>query len=102
MLSSLVELVELLALRTSPQRAVELLGLIPAPALDAMRRARFRRALRTAAERSAFYREQFRRRGVDIRRIDDPSQLGDFYTTGEDLRSHRAHAFLVDRADTAF
>jgi phenylacetate-CoA ligase len=102
MLTSLVELAELLALRTSPQRAVELLGFIPAPALEAMRVARFRRTLRIAAERSTFYRDQFRHRGIDVRRIDHPSQLGDFYTTGEDLRSHGAEAFLVGRADTAF
>jgi phenylacetate-CoA ligase len=102
MLTSLVELAELLALRTSPQRAIDLLGLIPTPALEAMRRARFKRTLRIAAARSSFYREQFRRRGIDVHRIDHPSQLGDFYTTGEDLRSHGADAFLVHRADTAF
>src|SRR5438876_1601473 len=102
MLTSIVELAELLALRTRPERAVELLGFIPGPALEAMRRARFRRTLRIAAERSAFYREQFRARGIDLRRIDHPSQLGDFYTTGEDLRSHGADAFVVRRADTAF
>ncbi len=102
MLTSLVEFAELLALRTSPQRAIELLGLIPSSALEAMRRARFRRTLRIAAERSPFYREQFRQRGIDVRRIDQPSQLGDFYTTGEDLRSQGADAFLVSRADTAF
>jgi phenylacetate-CoA ligase len=28
--------------------------------------------------------------------------LGDFYTTGEDLRAHGAEAFLTGRADTAF
>src|SRR5215831_7219223 len=102
MLSSLVELAELAALRTSPQRAVELLGLIPSSALDAMRRARFRRTLRVAAERSTFYRQAFRARGIDVRRIEHPSQLGDFYTSGEDLRSHGANAFRVRHADTAF
>src|SRR5712691_2919130 len=102
MLTSLVELAERLALRTSPQRAVELLGLIPTPALEAMRLARFRRTLRMAAAHSTFYREQFRRRGLDVRCIDHPSQLGDFFTTGDDLRSHGAEAFLVRRADTAF
>src|SRR5262249_33059201 len=102
MLTGLVELAELAALRTSPQMAVELLGLIPEAALDAMRRARFRRTLRVAAARAAFYRDQSRRRGIDVRRIDDPAELGDFYTTGEDLRSIGAEAFLVHRADTAF
>src|SRR5439155_12934200 len=102
MLTSLVELAELLAIRTSPQRAIELLGFIPPSALEAMRLARFRRTLRIAAERSTFYREQFRKRGIDVRRIDHPSQLGDFYTTGEDLCSFGADQFLAGRAHTAF
>jgi phenylacetate-CoA ligase len=102
MLTSLVELTEIIALRTSPQRAVELLGLIPSSALEAMRRARFRRTLRVAAKCSSFYRDEFRKRGIDVRRIEHPSQLGDFYTTGEDLRNHGADAFRVRPADTAF
>src|SRR5215475_5453874 len=102
MLTSLVELTEIIALRTSPQRAVELLGLIPTSALEAMRRARFRRTLRIAAECSPFYRAEFRKRGIDVGRIEHPSQLGDFYTSGEDLRSQGAEAFRVRHADTAF
>ena len=82
--------------------AVELLGLIPSSALEAMRRARFRRSLAIAAARSSFYRDAFRQRGIDVRRISHPSELGDFYTTGEDLRSFGADAFRVRRADTAF
>src|SRR6476660_5217872 len=102
MLTSLVELTELIALRTSPARAIDLLGLIPTSALETMRRTRFRRTLRIAAEHSRFYRDQFRRHGIDVRHIDDPSQLGEFFTTGDDLRSQGAEAFLVRRADTAF
>jgi phenylacetate-CoA ligase len=102
MLSRLVEVAERLALSTSPQRAVELLGLIPTSALEAMRRARFKRTLRLAAEHAPFYREAFRRRGIDVRRIDHPSQLGDFYTRGEDLRTHGGEDFLAGPADTAF
>src|SRR5258706_16297818 len=37
-----------------------------------------------------------------VRRIEHPSQLGDFYTTGEDLREEGAEAFLTGHADTAF
>src|SRR5712692_1929362 len=102
MLSKAIELAEKIALRTNPDRAVRLLGQIPTPALEAMRRARFKRTLRLAAEHSPFYREQFRKRGIDVRRIEHPSQLGDFYTTGEDLRTHGAEAFLTGHADTAF
>src|SRR5216684_2329963 len=102
MLSKFIEVFEGVALRTNPERAVRLLGALPSSAIAAMQRARFRRTLRLAAERSPFYREQFRQRGIDVRRIEHPSELGDFYTTGEDLRTHGAEAFLTGRASTAY
>jgi len=97
-----VEAAERLALWTDPARAIELLGLIPSPALTAMRRARFSRVLRTAAARSPFYREAFLRRGIDVAGVSHPSELGDFYTSGEDLRAHGPDAFLVRRPEVAF
>ena len=102
MLSKTIEQVERVALRLEPGRAKRLLGAIPNSALEAMQRARFRRTLRLAAERSRFYREQFRRRGIDVSRVEHPSELGDFYTTGEDLRAQGGHDFLTGRADTAY
>jgi phenylacetate-CoA ligase len=102
MLTKITEQLERFALRTNPQRAAQLLGHLPQIAFDGLQRARFRQTLRLAAERSTFYREEFGRRGIDVRRINHPSELGDFYTTGEDLRQHGAQAFLTGRADTAF
>src|SRR5689334_13797625 len=102
MISKSIELVERLALRMEPRRALRLLGSLPPSAIEAMQRARFRRTLRLAAERSAFYREEFGRRGIDVRKVGHPSELGDFFTTGEDLRAHGAEAFLTGRADIAF
>ena len=102
MLTRAIELFEGAALRTSPERAMRLLGSLPTSAIEAMQQARFRRTIRLAAEHSPFYREQFRKRGIDARRITHPSQLGDFYTTGEDLRSFGAEQFVIGRADTAF
>ena len=88
MLTNIIEQIERLVLRMEPHRSVRFLNVSPPWAIEAMQRARFRRTLRLAAERSSFYREQFRKRGIDVRRIEHPSQLGDFYTTGEDLRAH--------------
>src|ERR1700704_907596 len=102
MISKIIEQGERLALHLEPQHALRLLNAMPPAAIEALQRARFRQTMRLVAERSPFYREQFRRRGIDVRRIEHPSQLGDFYTTGEDLRSHGPDAFLVRRADTAF
>src|SRR6266852_6269009 len=102
MLTKMIELIERTVLHMEPHRSVRFLNVSPPWAVETMQRARFRRTLRLAAERSSFYREQFRRRGIDVRRIEHPSELGDFYTTGEDLREHGAEAFLTGRADTAF
>src|SRR2546421_4307686 len=102
MLTNIIEQLEGLVLRMEPHRSVRFLNAAPAWSLPKIQRARFRRTLRLAAEHSSFYSEQFRKRGIDVRRIEHPSELGDFYTTGEDLRRHSAEAFLTGRADTAF
>jgi phenylacetate-CoA ligase len=101
MLSKIIEQVERLALSMEPQRAIRLLNAMPPSAIEALQRVRFRQTLRLAAEHSPFYREQFRLRRIDARRIEHPSQLGDFYTTGEDLRE-RVEDFRIGRADTVF
>jgi len=102
MLTNIIEQIERLVLHLEPQHAVSFLNVTPQWAIEKMQRARFRRTLRLVAERSTFYREEVKRRGIDPRRIEHPSDLGDFYTTGEDLRAHGAEAFLTGRADTAF
>src|SRR3989440_5372821 len=102
MLTNLIERIERRVLHMQPHRAVRFLNVSPQWAIEAMQRARFRRTLRLAAEASSFYRDEFRRRGIDVRRVEHPSELGDFYTTGEDLRAHGAEAFLTGHADTAF
>src|SRR5438067_13258732 len=102
MLTKIIERIEHAILHMEPHNSVRFLNAAPAWSLPKIQRARFRRTLRLAAERSSFYREQFRHRGIDVRRIEHPSELGDFYTTGEDLREHGAEQFLTGRADTAF
>jgi phenylacetate-CoA ligase len=102
MLARLSEQIEVAALRASPAGTARVFGALPAGALSAMQAARFKKTLRLVAERSSFYRDAFRARGIDASRISHPSQLGDFYTTGEDLRRNGPEAFLVGRPETAF
>jgi phenylacetate-CoA ligase len=101
MLSEIIRRAEGFALQLEPQHAIRLLNAMPPSLIEAVQRVRFRQTLQLVATRSSFYREQFRRRGINPRRIDHPSQLGDFYTTGEDLRAH-VEDFRVGRADTVF
>jgi phenylacetate-CoA ligase len=102
MISKLIEYTERASLRLSPEGARRVLNSTPGALMRKMQTVRFRETIRLVAERSPFYREEFKRRGIDVRAIRHPSDLGDFYTTGEDLRRCGAEAFLTGRADTAF
>ncbi|MDT7542063.1 MAG: phenylacetate-CoA ligase [Acidobacteriota bacterium] len=102
MISKLIEYTERASLSLSPEKGRRLLNATPDALLRKMQRARFRKTIRLVAAASPFYREEFKRRGIDARGVRHPSDLGDFYTTGEDLRRCGAEAFMTGRADTAF
>ncbi|MBS1797413.1 MAG: phenylacetate--CoA ligase family protein [Acidobacteria bacterium] len=101
MLTRLTEQFEKLALRTNPKYAIGLLGRVPPSVMLKLQQARFRRTLQLAAK-TPFYREEFARRRIDPARVRHPRELGDFFTTGDDLRRCGPEAFLAGRADTAF
>jgi phenylacetate-CoA ligase len=102
MLTRLGEQIEVAALKASPAGSARVFGALPPGALAALQSARFKKTLRLVAERAPFYHDAFRRLGIDVSRISHPSQLGDFYTTGDDLRRQGPEAFLIGRAETAF
>ncbi len=62
----------------------------------------FRKLVRYLGERSPFYQEQFRKNNIDPNRVRTPSDLGDFYTTAEDLRSRPAKDFLCAKPQLVF
>ncbi len=55
---------------------------------------KLRRTLRHAARSSPFYREELRRRGIDVSAVTHPSELGDLTTLPGDLLEHGSEAFL--------
>jgi phenylacetate-CoA ligase len=101
-MTDLLRAIERVALQTAPTAAARVMRAMPPATIALLQRARFRRTLRLAATRSSFYRDQFSRRGIRVDRVSHPSELGDFYTTGEDLRTHGPDAFLTGRAEVAF
>ena len=100
-LSKILEFGERFALLTNPGSAIYLFNKMPPSVFLGMQRLRFRESL-ALASKSAFYSEQFRKRKIDIRTINHPAELGDFFTTSDDLREYGSDAFLVGKADTAF
>jgi phenylacetate-CoA ligase len=49
---------------------------------------KLRRTLHHVARHSAFYQRLFRQRGVDVASISHPAELGDLFTTPQDLVDH--------------
>lgn len=70
---------------SSPRRLLTFLRILPPPLLTGLRRAAFRRTLRLAASRSAFYRREFARHGIDVERARRPEDLGEFFLTAAEL-----------------
>jgi phenylacetate-CoA ligase len=60
----------------------------------------FKRTLRLAGSRSAFYKEKLARHGIRMENVKRPEDLGSFYTEPEELRN-APEEFLCDRAEVA-
>lgn len=74
---------------------------IPTGVLDGLEAENFRQTVRYVAERSPFYRRRFRELGIDARLVKVPEDLGDFYTTAEDIR-REPESFVCQKPDTAY
>ena len=59
---------------------------------------RFRRTVRWAAKHSPFYRAAFAERGIVAAKVRTPADLGDFFTTPEDL-VHDPESFFMSAAE---
>ena len=62
---------------------------------------RFRQTVRYVGSRSPFYERAFADRGIDPRRVRTPADLGDFFTTPEDLVAD-PESFLCRRPNIVF
>lgn len=60
----------------------------PRSVMGRITREQFRSTVRWAARHSPFYKRAFAERGIDPRAVRRPEDLGDFYTTPEDLQFH--------------
>ncbi|MBI2209156.1 MAG: phenylacetate--CoA ligase family protein [Deltaproteobacteria bacterium] len=98
-LSALTEIALRIGSR-SPKGFVGYLRLLPPSVPERLKGIAFRRTLRLAGERSAFYKEQFARHGIKIEKVRRPEQLGNFYTDPEELRL-APERFLCDRPEVA-
>ncbi|TAN24438.1 MAG: phenylacetate--CoA ligase family protein [Acidobacteria bacterium] len=67
-----------------------------------LQRAKFRVLMEHAAKHSRFYQEKFREHGIDWRKVRSHADLGDFFTTADDLRTRPIEDFLCGRPEFGF
>src|SRR5579875_2042428 len=76
--------------------------LTPRPVIHRMQLDAFRRVVRHAARHQKFFAAQLHERGLDALQIRRPEDLGDIFTTPEDLISHPAEDFLCGPPQAVF
>jgi len=74
----------------------------PARAVERIRADSFRRTLQYAARRQKFLARELRARGIDPGQVKRPEDLGEFFTTPEDLRRLPAEDFLCCSPELVF
>ena len=84
-----------------PRVSAELLKKIPRSLFDWKRSSSFRYFVNYAYKNSKFYKEQFDKFNIDPRKIRAPIDLGDFYTTAEDV-AERAEELLCKDPHAVF
>jgi len=83
-----------------PRALLNYIRAIPPKVISGLRRAAFRRTLRLARARSAFYREKFLQHGVNVEKAKGPEDLGSFYLSPDELR-RAPEALLCGRPEVA-
>ncbi len=77
--------VDFFADQLSPRSVAKIYQTMPLWAVAKLRQYRFRRVVRYVGRYSEFYRKAFHDRGIDPRMVRTPTDLGDFYTTPDDI-----------------
>jgi phenylacetate-CoA ligase len=102
MLAAISEFVEQRIVNRRPSVALQIGIHLPTWFVDQVKSSRFQSIVRYAAEKSAFYRREFRELGIDPYRVKTPSDLKGFFTTPEDLHTHPVEGFLCGAPQIAF
>jgi phenylacetate-CoA ligase len=92
------KLIDKFAGSVSPATIAHLFRTTPPWLNDRMSLDRFRRTVRWAGQRSAFYKKAFAARGIDPYAVRTPADLRDFYTTPDDVAAHAEEFVCGDPA----
>jgi len=99
-LQPMVDLLIRVGART-PRGFLRFVQALPPPLLAGLRRQAFRRTLRLAAACSPFYRRKLAQHGINLARVREPQDLGDFFLQPEELKGTPPEEFLCGRPELA-
>src|SRR3989338_9020691 len=98
---SIISLIDKIPFGNSAQKGYFLYKNVPHVVLWRLEEDNFRKTVAYVYEKSKFYRRKFDELKIDVRKIERPQDLENFYTTAEDIRAN-VHDFVCAQADTAF
>ena len=98
---SMISLIDKFPFGQPAERGYFLYTRIPANVLRKMEVDNFRKTITYVYQNSKFYKREFDKRSIRPENVKTPGDLGDFFTTPEDIREHVTD-FICRPPDTAF
>lgn len=98
---SIISLINKIPFGNSAEKGFFLYKKLPPSLFQKMEEDNFGKTVRYAARHSKFYQRKFKERGIDANRVKSPADLGEFFTTAEDIREN-PEEFICMPADTAY
>jgi phenylacetate-CoA ligase len=98
----MLHLMDRIILMLPPERAVKLIKALPSSWKKYNREEALKRTLRLAAGQSKFYWQRFSHYRIDVNQVRSPEDLGNLFTTSEDLLNTPTEEFLCAPPQLAF
>ena len=98
---SLISLINKIPFGSAAQKGYFLYSRVPAGVLKKLEEDNFRKTIEFVFRHSPFYRKRFAELGIRPEKVRRPEDLGDFFTTAEDIREN-PEAFVCRTPHTAF
>ena len=98
---SVISLINKFPFGNSAEKGFFLYKNLPPGLFQSMEADNFRKTVRYVSQHSKFYQRKFSEHKIDANKVKSPQDLGDFYTTAEDLRQD-PEEFICSAPDTAY
>ncbi len=98
---SIASLINKIPFGNSAEKGFYLYTKLPPNLFKKMEESNFRKTIQFVARHSKFYKRKFKERSIDVAQVKSPEDLGDFFTTAEDIREN-PEEFICMRPDTAY